>query len=164
MHNERTHINYILGDATQPVGDGPRIIAHVCNDIGGWGRGFVVAISKRWKSPEAEYRAWSCGERDISFKLGEVQFVSVEKALWVANMVGQHKTSPVDGVPPVRYDAIEAGLAKVTDFAIDRNASIHMPRIGCGLAGGSWEIVENLIELSVCHRGVPVTVYDLPPE
>ena len=45
-------INYVIGDATQPVGEWPKIIVHVCNDIGGWGRGFVTAISKRW--PEAD--------------------------------------------------------------------------------------------------------------
>ncbi len=37
------NINYITGDATRPAGPGPHIIVHVCNDIGEWGRGFVVA-------------------------------------------------------------------------------------------------------------------------
>jgi hypothetical protein len=32
-------------------------IAHVCNDRGGWGKGFVMAISQRWPQPEMEYRA-----------------------------------------------------------------------------------------------------------
>jgi hypothetical protein len=40
-------IQYIAGDATAPIGDGNKIIAHVCNDIGAWGAGFVLAISKR---------------------------------------------------------------------------------------------------------------------
>ena len=55
-------LNFIIGDATQPVGEGTKIIVHVCNDIGGWGRGFVVALSKRWPEPERRYRAWSRGE------------------------------------------------------------------------------------------------------
>ena len=46
------NINDVIGDATQPVGAGPKIIVHVCNDIGGWGRGFVVAISNHWPEPE----------------------------------------------------------------------------------------------------------------
>ncbi|XXU05921.1 hypothetical protein WMF40_38440 [Sorangium sp. So ce854] len=50
-------IDYRTGDATEPAGAGPRIICHVCNDIGGWGRGFVVALSKKWPEPEARYRA-----------------------------------------------------------------------------------------------------------
>ncbi|HJK89231.1 MAG TPA: hypothetical protein RMH85_21120 [Polyangiaceae bacterium LLY-WYZ-15_(1-7)] len=51
-------IDYVVGDATRPGGDGPKIIVHVCNDVGGWGRGFVTALSKRWAAPEEAYRAW----------------------------------------------------------------------------------------------------------
>ncbi|GAL87250.1 hypothetical protein NEMVEDRAFT_v1g223552 [Sporocytophaga myxococcoides] len=49
-------IEYTKGDATRPVGSGNKIIVHVCN--GGWGKGFVMSISKRWKLPETEYRKW----------------------------------------------------------------------------------------------------------
>ncbi len=45
-------IKYITGDATNPEADGLRIIVHVCNDIGGWGRGFVLALSNKWEVPE----------------------------------------------------------------------------------------------------------------
>jgi hypothetical protein len=41
-------------------------------------------------------------------------------------------------------------------------ASIHMPRIGSGLAGGSWEVVEEIVEETLCRQGLRVTVYDLP--
>jgi O-acetyl-ADP-ribose deacetylase (regulator of RNase III) len=51
-------ISYIKGDATNPAGQGNKIIVHICNDIGGWGKGFVMAISKRWKEPERKYREW----------------------------------------------------------------------------------------------------------
>nr|WP_218025660.1 hypothetical protein [Capsulimonas corticalis] len=50
-------ITYTIGDATDPPRDEPGIIVHVCNDIGAWGKGFVMAISKRWKQPEKEARA-----------------------------------------------------------------------------------------------------------
>ena len=39
-------VNYIVGDATNPKKEGNKIIVHICNDIGGWGKGFVMAISK----------------------------------------------------------------------------------------------------------------------
>lgn len=42
-----TTIAYKRGDATQPVGEGSKVLVHVCNDIGGWGRGFVLAVSAR---------------------------------------------------------------------------------------------------------------------
>jgi O-acetyl-ADP-ribose deacetylase (regulator of RNase III) len=44
-----SEIFYMTGDATAPVGEGQKLIVHVCNDIGAWGAGFVLALSKRWK-------------------------------------------------------------------------------------------------------------------
>jgi len=156
-----TNINYVVGDATDPVGDGPKIIVHVCNDIGGWGRGFVVALSKSWPEPEQRYRAWQRGEEKIPFALGEVQFVQVAENIWVANMIGQHDVRTIGGVPPVRYDAIRKALKRVAAEAAQLKASIHMPRIGCGLAGGKWEEVGRIVEQELTNKSVPVTVYDL---
>ena len=155
----RMPIQFVVGDATLPEGEGAKVIVHVCNDAGGWGRGFVVAISNRWKRPEAEYRQWHREPQQIPFELGQVQFVEVESALWVANMIGQHGVRSEDGVPPVRYEAIRTGLGRVRDFAVERQASIHMPRIEAGLAGGSWEKIQEIIEQELTE--LSVLVYDL---
>jgi hypothetical protein len=60
-------ISYVIGDATEVDGRGPVVIAHVCNGSGGWGKGFVLAISCRWPEPEAAYRRWmkSGGNLDL---------------------------------------------------------------------------------------------------
>jgi len=155
-------IQYIIGDATNPETDGARIIVHVCNDIGGWGRGFVLALSSKWKSPEYEYRQWHRRKSDPPFELGQVLFVEVDSQLWVANMIGQRDTRSRGGRPPVRYEAIREGLGRVAEFALERSASVHMPRIGCGLAGGDWGEVQQIIEETLCGRTIDVTVYDLP--
>ncbi|MDD4754236.1 MULTISPECIES: macro domain-containing protein [Proteiniphilum] len=47
-----------------------------------------------------------------------------------------------NGNAPIRYDAILLGLEKVGQFAIDKKTTVHMPRIGCGLAGGTWDKIE----------------------
>jgi O-acetyl-ADP-ribose deacetylase (regulator of RNase III) len=156
-------ITYVTGDATAPIGDGPKIVVHVVNDRGLWGRGFVLAVSKRWPEPEAEYRRWFLGTGDVpDFALGAVQFVPVGDGIEVANMVGQRGIRAVCGIPPIRYFALERGLGRVARQARAAGASVHMPRIGCGLAGGTWDCVEPLIVAELCGRGVPVTVYDLP--
>jgi len=152
-------IQYKKGDATAPSATGNKIIVHVCNDIGGWGKGFVLALSKRWKEPEQEYRGWFQSKE--GFRLGEVQFVQVEDMLWVANLIGQHNTKPDNaGIPPIRYEAIGAGLQKVASFALLNKASVHMPRIGCGLAGGTWDKIEPLIQKELVSKGIETTVYD----
>ena len=73
---------YLKGDATVPQAKGKKIIAHICNDRGKWGKGFVVALSKRWEEPEADYREWY--KRGDAFELGAVRFVNVEPTIWVA--------------------------------------------------------------------------------
>ncbi|AQX08812.1 macro domain-containing protein [Elizabethkingia ursingii] len=137
-------INYLKGDATKPEMVGNKIIAHICNDIGGWGKGFVVAVSKRWKEPELSYREWyKSGE---NFKLGEIQLVQATSDIWIANMIGQHKINKnPNGIPPIRYEAVEICLKKLAEEALNLNAVVCMPRIGCGLAGGKWEKIEQII-------------------
>ncbi len=152
-------IKYIKGDATRPIAEGNKVIAHICNDIGGWGKGFVTAISKRWKEPEKKYREWF--KLQESFSLGQVQFVQVETNVWVANIIGQHKiNNDKNGNPPIRYEAVSSGLEKVAQFSNEHNATVHMPRIGCGLAGGTWDKIEPLIIETMTPKNVAVTVYD----
>ena len=153
-------ITYIKGDATCPQGKGTRLICHICNDLGGWGKGFVLAVSRRWDEPEAAYRAWHRERNNNDFALGAVQFVKVEPYLWVANMIAQHGMKRGSSGPPIRYEALATCLQKVAARAVELKASIHMPRIGCGLAGGDWSRIEPLIEEHLCGQGLSVTVYD----
>jgi len=155
-----TPITYLIGDATQPHGTGPKIIAHCCNDAGAWGAGFVLAISGRWPQPEKEYREWKKRQRG-PLPLGDVQFVDVGGQITVANIIGQKSTGYMNGQPPIRYLSLCTGLSSVGDRALQAGASVHMPRIGCGLAGGNWDIVQRIIMDTLSHRGVPVFVYDL---
>lgn len=153
-------IIYVRGDATVPSVKGAKIIAHVCNDIGGWGKGFVLALSRRWPEPEAAYRAWHRDRASNDFGLGAVQLVQVEPYVWVANMIGQRGIRTGSKGVPVRYEAIDAALARLADRATELGASVHMPRIGCGLAGGKWARVEPFILDRLVRRGIRVTVYD----
>ncbi|MFH9333043.1 macro domain-containing protein [Streptomyces althioticus] len=153
-------IRYVRGDATAPSVKGVKVIAHVCNDIGGWGKGFVLALSRRWPEPEAAYRAWHRGRAANDFGLGAVQLVQAERYVWVANMIGQRGVRTGSKGVPVRYEAVDTALDRLAGHALELGASVHMPRIGCGLAGGRWSRVEPLVEERLVERGVTVTVYD----
>jgi len=146
-------ITYVTGDATSPQVEGNKIICHICNDIGAWGAGFVLALSKKWNTPEHFYRAMQ------KYELGDAKVLKVEDDVWVANMIGQHLIrANGDGVPPIRYQAVAEALMKVNKIAKELNATLHMPRIGCGLAGGEWQMIEKILKAVV---SVDVTVYDL---
>lgn len=156
-------IYYVIGDATRPEAEGHKIIVHVCNDIGKWGKGFVLAISKRWKEPERDYRQWYADPAGSNrVELGKIQPVRVEDDITVINMIAQKGIYRSKGVPPIRYDALRTCLDKVSEYAGEISkgtVSIHMPRIGCGLAGGSWPEVEKIIKETLPDRDV--FVYDL---
>lgn len=175
-------IEYVKGDATLPKGSRPAVIVHCCNDIGAWGRGFVCAISARWKAPEREYRRWFEQKRTqplihlsalsamldplkdpIRFELGSIQIVEVSHGLFVCNLIGQRdirrRGLPLE--PPIRYQAIRKGLRSLKAFAQERGAALHMPRLGAGLAGGAWSEIETII-LEELHS-LSVTVYDFEP-
>jgi O-acetyl-ADP-ribose deacetylase (regulator of RNase III) len=155
-----TPLRIVRGDATSPQAKGPKLIAHVCNDLGGWGKGFVLAVSRRWPEPERDYRRWHRERASNDFGLGAVQVVQVRPDTWVANMIGQHGMRRGSAGPPIRYDAVERCLATLAEHATEVEASVHMPRIGCGLAGGTWTRIGPLVEAALCARDIPVTVYD----
>jgi len=158
-----TEILYRRGDATAPEdpSGGRMIIPHVCNDVGGWGSGFVVALSRRWPEPEAAYRKLY---QEHGLQLGWVQMVRVSDRVAVANMIAQHGLRPsFDGIP-LDYDALRKCLDGVAQAAVNNKCSIHMPRIGAGLAGGDWFRIADIIAETMCDRGLRVTVYDLPGE
>jgi O-acetyl-ADP-ribose deacetylase (regulator of RNase III) len=158
---QKMSIIYLIGDATASQMEGKKIIAHICNDIGKWGKGFVLAISKRWKAPEKTYKL--SFDKSPKPMLGEVQFVAVNGDIIVASIIGQRgiqsagdKKSP----SPIRYDAVRQGLTTIAEYALNNNASIHMPRIGCGLAGGTWNEIEPIIIDTLIKNKIVTCVYD----
>jgi hypothetical protein len=52
-------------------------------------------------------------------------------------------------------------LGLVRDRTLRLRATVHTPRLGCGLAGGRREMIEPLVTEELERHGVEVTVYDL---
>lgn len=156
-------IHELKGDATSPTVPGNKIIAHSCNNIGGWGAGFVMALSKKWLKPEIYYRRWADSfliKHGNLLPLGACQIVQVEEDTFVANIIGQNGIREIGNPHPVDYNALMNGFFELADFAGMNDASIHMPRIGCGLGGGKWERVEDIINKTLSSL-FDVYVYDL---
>ena len=161
-------MHFVKGDATEPIGpDDVKMIIHVCNDIDKFGKGFVAALSKKWPETKRSFHAMKAGGVNI---LGNVDFCWIDNVC-VANMISQHGIYKVynrkskESIPPIRYDALHESLQKVRDqvetlISYGKSVSIHMPRIGCGLAGGKWELIEPIIN-EILPKLVDIYVYDL---
>ena len=85
----------------------------------------------------------------------------VQDGIVVASMVAQHGYGD-SSKPRIRYAALRECLTTLASVAEANQASVHMPRIGTGFAGGNWRVIEDLITEMLVSRGIKVTVYDLP--
>ncbi len=148
-------IKYIQGDVLECDVPGPKILIHISNCKGGWGSGFVLNLSKKWKEPEQRYKT------DISsFNLGSIQMVQVEKDMFVINMIAQ--TLGWEDGPPIKYEALEDCLVKVGIIAEAMKATVIGPKFGTLRAGGDWEKIKPLIKKYL--NDLPVIIYEFNGE
>jgi len=156
-------IQYLIGDATDPRGEGKKIIAHVVNDATPrWGGGFARVGGNCWPAAQEDFIAWT-GQDRSHLRLGQNRLFPINADFSVFHMVAQHGYGKSDK-PRIRYQYLETCLKTLSEIAQGKSASVHMPRIACGQAGGNWGVVSELIDDILCRRGVRVTIYDLPSE
>ena len=158
---ELPRIVEVRGDATQPRGSGPRVIAHIVNDkTPNWGAGFSVALKKKWPVAQEDFIRWT-DESKSHLMLGNTHQTQLSEDLTAYHMIAQHGYGP-SPKPRIRYIHLKTCLDKLAEFALGHAATVHMPRIGTGHAGGQWNIVRELVDEGLVRRGVEVTVYELP--
>jgi DNA protecting protein DprA len=156
----RRTIHYVDGDATAPRGGGRRIIVHVVNDrTANWGGQFARALRDRYPVVQDSFRDWASAAGHLS--LGHVHILDVSDELAVATIVAQRGYGE-SSRPRISYVSLQQGLEQVAIEASRRSASLHMPRLGAGQAGGNWEVIRELIDGAFVSRGLPVTVYTVP--
>lgn len=117
------------------------IIAHQVNLQGFMNAGLAKQVRAKYpKAYDCYYRAWQAQW----FKLGMIQPVQVAETLWVVNMAAQDRYGRDRRYTD--YDALRICLTKLNQWSIDRDLQAHLPYgLGCGLAGGDWSIVSQMI-------------------
>jgi len=155
-------MTYVRGDATQTRGTGQKLLVQIVNDAAfTWGGGgFAAAIKGRWPSAQKAFTAQVTTDRS-ALRLGSVVTCKVEPAVTLVSLVAQRGYGPSPR-PRIRYGVLRDCLLRVAELAKEQNASVHMPRIGTGLAGGSWPVVEEIVTETLTMMGIKVMVYDLP--
>ncbi|ELY2043299.1 MULTISPECIES: macro domain-containing protein [Enterobacter] len=159
---EKNRIKYLSGDAVKCL-DKSTVIAHIVNNKGKWGKGFVLSLSKKYPASKKNYHN-NFKDNGVP-ELGKVDFVMVDdqKRIFVANMFAQDgiKKNNNDNNQYVCYEFLDICLAKLSDFALMNRLSVQMPRIGAGLGGGDWSIIESLILKNICYKMIDCTVLTL---
>lgn len=167
-------IKYVTGDVTDAKPRHPDetiIIPHVLSETGAYDAGVAAAIANKWPSARSRWRELLI---DTCLVHGSVQLVDVSYQytmgkIVIANILGQYGLRGPGNSRPLSYKALyEALEALATKYKSIRNRGhndvyqFHMPRLGCGLAGGSWDKVEHIVNQTLSD--FEVTVYDLPPK
>ena len=139
------------------------IVPHVCNNINLFGAGFASAVANRFPIVKENYHLLG------SKILGHTQFVEVFKdktfghSLIFANMISQNGTISSKNPRPLNYASLCQSMILVSKFMRekfdkDQSVQIHAPKFGCGLAGGNWNFVSELIR--DVWSNIPVFIYE----
>jgi hypothetical protein len=138
------------------------VIVHSVNCLGAVG-GLAGAIARKWPKNAEEYRDHVKRQKLPIMLLGSVFEVNVAHNVIVANLFGQNNVGTRER--QTEYSALIAGFKRIAnttflgnDIAIEtlgimglpdiRNElqDIYIPyKIGCGLGGADWNIVEEII-------------------
>ena len=133
------------------------IICHQTNCIGVMRGGIALAIKQKWPIVYEQYVKYCKSFSDYNYLLGEVQDIAINSNLIISNCFGQLK--PGYGLM-TDYNAWDKILYRLSENAIFFNADIHFPwMIGCGLAGGDWNIMKEKIENYFSDSSINVYIH-----
>jgi len=148
-------IRIVEGDILQAP---ENIICHQVNCQGVMGSGLAKQIRARYPTVYNYYKDL-CKKNDPDKQLGAVLFMEFGDKV-IANIFGQVNYGR-SGVF-TDYEGLRKGFLSVLYEATEiyKNYTIAIPyKIGCGLAGGDWEIVYQMIE--EIFKDYEVTLYKL---
>ena len=138
-------VEYVKGDITE-VKHG--IICHQVNCMLIMGAGLAKQLRRKWPLVYSAYRNMS--HYPPRQRLGKCQIVEVTTELYVANLFGQfaygRHTISTD------YGALTQAIQKLSAWheAYQPTVPIYIPyKIGCGLAGGDWNIVQTILSANL---------------
>lgn len=145
------------------------VIAHGVNCQGVMGSGVAKIIKEKWPEVFQRYVEW-IEVRDHDYRLGFVVPCPTKDGTIILNCLTQYDYGREYGKRYVSYDAVDDCMRIIDkdmrlknfftgELKVDQSNYIAMPKIGAGLGGGEWSIIEAIIN----HRlkDHKVVVYEL---
>ena len=151
-------IRIIDGDLLQAK---ERLIAHQTNCVGVMGAGVAAQIRRAYPTHFKRYKAF-CDNRQPCDILGTIH-LSVggrRKDRVICDLFGQ---TGVGYGCQTNYAALAQAVSLMCDYCKNEGISdVALPyNIGCGLAGGDWNIVYTMLEKIFTEKGINCTLYRL---
>lgn len=130
------------------------VIAHGCNCFNTMGSGIARAIRARYP---LSYEADCQTVRGDASKLGTFTMCAYPDRR-IFNLYTQYRFGTKE--MHLDYEALVAALVEMRttldEHDPEHNEIVGLPRIGCGLAGGNWKDVEELIDTVFPNRTIHI--------
>lgn len=143
-------VRHIIGDLVRDAAD-YQVIGHGCNCFTSFGAGIAPQIKAKFPEAFVVDCETVKGDKD---KLGTITYTKIQDEPVVVNIYSQYGFARQHGEVALDYDALRKGLRAMKQKFSGK--TFGLPKLGAGLAGGSWEIIEKIIEEEM--RGEYVTI------
>ena len=130
------------------------VIAHGANCFKTMGAGIALQIKKQF--PDVYQKDYQ-DIRTPTQRWGDytaITYSNGKKVLSVFNLYTQYSPGP-----DLDYTALELSLKKLAKN-IKPNSKIGLPQIGCGIGGGNWLKVKEIIQRVLSEHNVTIVIYD----
>lgn len=132
------------------------VIGHGCNCFCTMEAGLALQMVKAFGTDQGDLEQLIFkGEKS---KLGNIEILkrrnNNDERLFIVNMYTQYKPGK-----DLSYKALLNTLQELN--RVFANQHIGLPQIGCGIAGGDWEVVSKLIRNNLKDCKVTIVIYDL---
>lgn len=175
-------IQYFKGDILESDVD---MIVHQVNTYGVMGGGLAKQIKDKYPNVYHIYRAYTQSMhpekllgRFVNIKTDDGQIITnlfsqghsenqSSKAL-LSGPVGTGKSEAVKNMDTrplgeTNYEAMRDGLTDINNYASSKDMTVAIPyKIGCGIGGGDWSRVEDIIYNIFKDSRVLLKIYYLP--
>jgi len=130
------------------------VIAHGANCKQVMGAGIALQIKRQF--PDVYQKDYQ-DIRTPTQRWGDytsITYSNGKKVLSVFNLYTQYSPGP-----DLDYTALELSLKKLAKN-IKPNSKIGLPQIGCGIGGGNWLKVKEIIQRVLSEHDVTIVIYD----
>lgn len=120
------------------------IICHQVNCVGVMGAGLAKQIREKYPEVYQEYTKYCNQAIKPQYILGDVLLSKCKDGKVVANLFGQVHYGAWER--QTDYKALGEAFTKTATAVSKLDKTVGLPyKIGCGLAGGNWDIVQDMI-------------------
>jgi O-acetyl-ADP-ribose deacetylase (regulator of RNase III) len=134
------------------------VIAHGCNCFATQRSGIAKRMVEIFKTDlfRMETANMAPMDRLANIDWNIFKFSNGVKSLTVINAYTQYEygTDKVN----LDYEALRICMRKIN--VLCANQHIGLPKIGCGLAGGDWEVVKKIIQEELTSMKITIVIYE----